>query len=73
MHQVVLNMLVTKDLANRVFYYIYPWGETLAYIAWSIKASYHRTIKATPGQSVLGRYLIFKLTSVVYWRIITAG
>ena len=32
-HQVILNMLVTKDLDNKVLNYIDPWGETLAYIA----------------------------------------
>ena len=25
-HQVILNMLVTKDFDNRVFDHIYPWG-----------------------------------------------
>ena len=30
--QVILDMLVTKYIANKVFEYIYPWGETLAYI-----------------------------------------
>ena len=32
-HQVILNILVTKDIDNEVFVHIYPWGETLAYIA----------------------------------------
>ena len=73
MHQVVLNMLVTKDLANRVFYYIYPWGETLAYIAWMIRASYHHTIQAKPVQDVFGRDMIFDLASVIDWRDITTG
>ena len=31
-HQVILNMLVTKDIDNKVFNYIYPWGETLVYL-----------------------------------------
>ena len=52
-HQVILNMLVTKDLDNKVFDYIYPWGETLASIAWTIRDSYHRIIMATPGQVFL--------------------
>ena len=34
-HQVILNTLVTKDIDNKVFDHIYPWGETLAYIAWA--------------------------------------
>ena len=28
-HKVILNMLVTKDLDNKISDYIYPWGETL--------------------------------------------
>ena len=51
-HQVTLNMIVTKDLDKKVFDYIYPWGETLASIVWSIRGPYHRTIQDTPGQSV---------------------
>ena len=47
--QVVLNMLVTKDIDNKVFGHIYPWGKTLAYISRTIRASYHRTIMATSG------------------------
>ena len=46
-HQVILNTLVIKDLDNKVFDYIDTWGETLAYIAWDIIASYHHTIEAT--------------------------
>ena len=33
-HQVILNMFVTKDIDNKVFNYIDPWGENLEYIAW---------------------------------------
>ena len=36
-HQVILNMLVTKDLDNKVFDHKDIWGETLAYIAWGIR------------------------------------
>ena len=31
--QVILNMLVTKDIDNKVFDYIDPYGETLASMA----------------------------------------
>ena len=64
-HQLILNMLVTKDLDNKVFNYIDPWGETLAYIAWAIRASYHHTIIATPGQAVFIRDMQFNLMSVI--------
>ena len=66
-HQVILNMPITKDLDNKVFDRIYSWGETLASIAWVIRASYHRTIMATPVQSVFGRDIIFNLMSGVEW------
>ena len=61
-HQVILNMIATKDLYNKVFDYIYAWNETLAYIAWVIRASYCRSVKATPGQVVFGR-------DMIYWRV----
>ena len=44
LHQVVLNILVTKDLDNKVFDHIDPWGENLATIAWAVRDSYHRTL-----------------------------
>ena len=72
-HQVILNMLVTKDLAKKVFNYIDTWGETLASISWPTRDSYQRTIQATSGHSVIGRDMIFNLTSVIDWRVITAG
>ena len=31
-HQVILNMTVTKDIDNKLFDHIDPWGETLANI-----------------------------------------
>ena len=64
-------MLATKDIDNKVFDYIDPWGETLAYIAWKIRASYHCDIMATPGQAVFGRYMLFNLASVVGWKVLT--
>ena len=72
-HQVILNMLVTRDLASKVFDYIDPWGETLAYIACTIRASYNHTIQAAPGQAFFFRGMIFNLASVVDWQVITAG
>ena len=64
-HQVILNVLYTKDLDNKVFDYTYTWNETLVYIAWAIRDSYHRTIMAPPGQAVFGRDMLFNLASVV--------
>ena len=60
-YTVILNIIVTKDIHNKVFDHIYPWGETLAYIAWKIRAFYHHTIMATPGQAVFDRGMLFNL------------
>ena len=73
MHQVILNMLVTKYLFNKVFDYIYPWCETLESIAWVIRASYHFNIQVTLGKSIFGSDIIFNLASVAYWPFIAAG
>ena len=64
-HQIVLNMLVTNDIFNKHFDYIDPWGETLASIAWTIRASNHRNIMSAPVQAVFGRDMLFNLASFV--------
>ena len=64
-NKLILNMLVTKDIGNKVFDYIYPWGETLASIAWLIRASYHRTIMTTPGQDVFSRDVLLTLRQLM--------
>ena len=67
MNPVIHNMLVTKDIGNKLFNYIEPWSENLASIKWSIRASYHHTIWSTPDQSALGIYMILKTVSLVDW------
>jgi hypothetical protein len=53
-HQVIHNMICTKDSGNCVFDYIDPWGEILSSIAWAIRASYHSKLGTTPAQLVFG-------------------
>ena len=67
MHHVILNMIVTKDLANKVNVYIYPWGETLESLQWVIRDYYLCTIQYTPDQAIFGRDMIFNLASVIDW------
>ena len=71
-HQLISNMIVTKDLAKNYFSYIDTWGKTLVYISWAIRASYNHTIQTTIFQSVFGRDMISNLASVVYQRVLTA-
>ena len=72
-YQIILNMLVTKDIDKKVLDHIYPWGETLASIAWNIRNSYHRNIMATTGKAIFCIDMIFKLASFVDWKVITAS
>ena len=71
-HQVLHNMIVTKDLDGRTFDYIDPWGEILSSVAWAVRASHHSTFDKTPGQLVFGRDMVFNLSTVVDWKAITA-
>ena len=41
-------------------------------IAWAIRESYHRTLGFTPGRAVFGRAVLFNLTSLLDWFVITA-
>ena len=70
-HQVIHNMLVTKELDQHTFDYIDPWGEFLGSIAWAIRASYNTVTRATPAQLVFGRDMLFNLGTVVDWKTIT--
>ena len=73
MHQVTLNMLVTKYLDNNIFDHMDTWGETLASTSWEIRASYHCTIMATPDQAIFGREMLFNLVVAVNWRALPAA
>ena len=66
-------MIVTNYIDRKVYYYIDPWGSTLASVFQLIRASYNRTLGFTPDQAVFGREMLFNLISIVYWRIVTSG
>ena len=70
-HQVILNIISTKDLDNKVFNHIDSWCKTLSYISWVIRTSYKHTILATPVQAVFGRDVLFDLASAVDFRVVT--
>ena len=72
-HQVTLNMLVTKYFDNKVFYFIDPWGENLASIAWAMRGYYYHTIMAKLCLAIFGRDMLFNLTSGIDWQVATAA
>jgi len=71
-HQVIHNMIITKDLKNKVVDYINPWGEILSSVAYAIRASYHSTLGNTPSQLVFGRDMLFNLNTIIDWKLISA-
>ena len=70
-HQIIGQMLLTKNLGSRIFDHIDPWGDILSSIAWAIRASYHSTLKATPGQLVYHRDMIFNIKHLANWHEMT--
>ena len=44
-----------------------PWAGILAATAFAIRNMYHTTLKATPGQLVFGRDLIFNTKYISNW------
>ena len=73
MNQVMYNMIITKDLYRKVYDYIDPLREQLASLEWSIREAQQQGIGFTTDQDVLGRDMLFKLKSLVYWCVITSG
>ena len=69
-HQVVQDMIKTKELDKLVFDYIDPWAKVLSSVAWAIQASYHSTLQATPAQLVFDRDMLFNMKKVINWQLI---
>ena len=67
-HQVLRHMFLTKNLKEQVLDYIDPFGDTLASIAWAVRASYNSSTQATPAQLVFGRDMMFNLATLVNWK-----
>ena len=66
-HQVIFNMLVTRDIDKKFFDYIYTCGNTLTYISWTIISSNIHTIGTKTVHDVFARDMIFNITSVIDW------
>ena len=64
-------MARTYNLKEYTFDELDPWGPVLNEIAWAIRSTYHTTTKASPGQLVFGRDMIFSLPYSPNWDKIT--
>jgi hypothetical protein len=44
-----------------------PCGPFLSSVAYTIRSTFHTTLKATPGQLVFGRDMVLPIKSMAYW------
>ena len=58
---------------RKLYEYIDLWGGNLVSVMRTIRAYYHFTLGFTPGQAVFGRDLLFNLTSIIDWRVVTTS
>ena len=71
-HQVIYNLIVTKNLDKTLYNCIDYWGEILATVVWEVREYCHCTLSFTPGQVIFGRGMLFNLMSIVDWCVITS-
>ena len=64
-NQVMHYIRVTNYLDNKLFDYMYPWGENLYSISCSIRTYYHRIFQAILFQYIFGTENILNFASVV--------
>jgi len=61
-HQTLGNMIRLNDLENKKLDPKDPFTDILYTCMWVIRSTVHATLKATPGQLVFGRDMIFDLS-----------
>ena len=66
-HQTLGNMVRTKGLEESDDI-DFDWRGVLAAAAYGIRSTYHTTLKATPGQLIFGRDMIFNIQHIADWR-----
>ena len=47
-----------------------PFAGVVSAICWAVRSTYHTTLKATPGQLVFGRDMIFNIKYEADWQLI---
>ena len=62
-HQVLGDMLRTKELQKHTFDTVDPWSDILASVAWAIRSTHHTTLQASPAQLVFSRDMLLNVSS----------
>lgn len=69
-HQVVGDMIRTYDTNAIDEDAENPFEGLTSAICWAIRSTYHTTLKATPGQAVFGRDMIWNIRHETDWQLI---
>jgi len=69
-HQVIGNMIRTFELQHNYLDEDDPWKGVLSAVAFAIRATYHTTLRKTPGQLVFGRDMILNVQHTANWEYI---
>ncbi|MGH7973972.1 MAG: hypothetical protein ACREBR_00500 [bacterium] len=70
-HQVIGDMLRTKELTRVVLNAEDPFVDIIPQIAFAMRSTVHITLQATPGQLIFGRDMVLPIQFVANWRVIT--
>jgi hypothetical protein len=69
-HQVIGNIIRTFELQENYLDEDDPWKGILSATAFAVRATYHTTLKKSPGQLVFGRDMIFNIQHIANWEFI---
>ena len=69
-HGTIGNMMRTIDMSNISNTDDDPFAGVVSAICWAVRSTYHTTLKATPGQLVFGRDMIFNIKYEADWQLI---
>ena len=67
-HQVLANMLHTFELKEREVNKDNPWMGILNAVGWAVQSTYHTILRATPGQLVFRRDMVFNIAHKANWK-----
>ena len=69
-HQVLGDMLHTKNLQSYDFDDIDPWSELLALVAWAIYCTHHTTLQTSLVQLVFNQDILLNIKFIADWEAI---
>ena len=69
-HGTIGNMMRTIDMTSVNEEDEDPFAGIVSAVCWAVRSTYHTTLKATPGQLVFGRDMIFNIQYEADWQLI---